>query len=48
MAVYLDFAEAIERYGKTEANKSGIHNPDQATILEERLAGKVLSTKGML
>jgi len=43
MAVYLDFAEAIERYGKTEANKSGIHNPDQATILE--LGKKVIEEK---
>ncbi|NDC41491.1 MAG: fumarate reductase/succinate dehydrogenase flavoprotein subunit, partial [Chitinophagia bacterium] len=33
MAVYLDFSSAIERYGKTEANKQGKHNADQATIL---------------
>ena len=31
MAVYLDFASAIERYGKIEANKNNIHNasPEQ-------------------
>jgi succinate dehydrogenase / fumarate reductase flavoprotein subunit len=33
MAVYLDFASAIERYGKTEANKQGKHNADKATII---------------
>jgi succinate dehydrogenase / fumarate reductase flavoprotein subunit len=32
-AVYLDFASAIERYGKIEANKQGMHNADQATII---------------
>jgi succinate dehydrogenase / fumarate reductase flavoprotein subunit len=32
MAVYLDFASAIERYGKIEANKKGITNADAATI----------------
>ncbi len=33
MAVYLDFASAIERYGRTEANKQGKHNLDKATIV---------------
>lgn len=33
-AVYLDFASAIERYGKTEANIKGIKNASQAQILE--------------
>ena len=28
MAVYLDFADAIVRYGKIEAGKAGNHNPD--------------------
>ena len=28
MAVYLDFADAIVRYGKIEAGKSGNHHPD--------------------
>ncbi len=32
-AVYLDYASAIERYGKIEANKQNIHNPDKATII---------------
>jgi len=34
MAVYLDFASAIERYGKVEANKQGNHNADKATIIK--------------
>jgi succinate dehydrogenase / fumarate reductase flavoprotein subunit len=33
MAVYLDFAAAIERYGKIEANKQGKHNLDKAAII---------------
>jgi succinate dehydrogenase / fumarate reductase, flavoprotein subunit len=33
MAVYLDFASAIERYGKKEATKQGLANADHATIL---------------
>lgn len=32
MAVYLDYAAAITRYGETEANKRGITNADKATI----------------
>jgi succinate dehydrogenase / fumarate reductase flavoprotein subunit len=32
MAVYLDYASAIERYGRIEANKQGITNADAATI----------------
>lgn len=32
LAVFLDFADAIERYGKSEALKNGIKNPDKATI----------------
>ncbi len=31
-AVYLDFAEAIKRYGKMEAHKAAIENPDEQTI----------------
>ena len=31
-AVYLDFASAIERYGKTEANVRGIKNPSKEEI----------------
>jgi len=33
MAVYLDFAAAIERYGKIEANKQGKSNLDKASII---------------
>jgi len=32
LAVYLDFAAAIERYGKSKAHSSGIENADQSTI----------------
>jgi succinate dehydrogenase / fumarate reductase flavoprotein subunit len=31
-AVYLDYASAIERYGKIEATKQNLINPDKATI----------------
>jgi succinate dehydrogenase / fumarate reductase flavoprotein subunit len=34
MAVYLDYSSAFERYGKTEANKQGLHNPSQEEILK--------------
>ncbi len=37
MAVYLDFSEAIERYGKTEANKAGHQN---ATLENINAMGK--------
>lgn len=33
-AVYLDFAAAVQRYGKAQAHIQGIHNPDPATILK--------------
>lgn len=36
-AVYLDFASAIERYGKVECHKHGISNPDAETV---RMYGK--------
>lgn len=32
MAVYLDFTFNMDRYGKIEATKQGLHNPDAATI----------------
>lgn len=32
LAVYLDFASAIQRYGKSEANNRGDHNADTDTI----------------
>lgn len=34
MAVYLDFADAINRYGKTEVHKRGLQNASEATIIE--------------
>ena len=43
MAVYLDYASAIERYGKTEANKTGLHNADKETIM--RLGKAVVAEK---
>jgi len=34
MAVYLDYADAIDRYGKAEAAKNNIANPDAATVYQ--------------
>jgi succinate dehydrogenase / fumarate reductase flavoprotein subunit len=34
MAVYLDFADAILRYGKTECTKNGLTNADDATAIK--------------
>ncbi len=34
LAVYLDFADAIQRYGKSEAHTQGMHNPNDAKIKE--------------
>ncbi|MFT4567944.1 MAG: succinate dehydrogenase / fumarate reductase flavoprotein subunit [Saprospiraceae bacterium] len=34
LAVYLDFADAIERYGSAEAHTKGIHNPSKQQITE--------------
>ena len=34
MAVYLDFAAAIERYGKVQANKLNIHQPSSQKMVE--------------
>lgn len=34
LAVYLDFADAIQRYGKAEAHSRGIHNPSASQIIE--------------
>ena len=42
-AVYLDFASAIERYGKAEANVKGIKNADDETI--KRLGRDVIKSK---
>jgi len=33
MAVYLDYASAIDRYGKIEANKKGLHNVSKEEII---------------
>ncbi len=33
LAVYLDFADAIKRYGKIEAGKQGLSNVDEAAII---------------
>jgi len=43
MAVYLDFASAFERYGKMEAHKTQLDNPDAATI--KALGQKVVAEK---
>ncbi|MBR9922436.1 MAG: fumarate reductase/succinate dehydrogenase flavoprotein subunit [Bacteroidetes bacterium] len=43
LAVYLDFADAYERYGKSEANAHGIQNPSKEKILE--LGRKVVENK---
>ncbi len=37
-AVYLDFASAINRYGKTEIHKNHIENPSAETIREYGMA----------
>jgi len=42
-AVYLDYASAIERYGKIEANKQGLANADAETIT--RLGKGVVAEK---
>jgi succinate dehydrogenase / fumarate reductase flavoprotein subunit len=38
MAVYLDYAAAIVRYGKAEANKNGLHHPTDEQIRELGMA----------
>ncbi len=43
MAVYLDFAENMKRYGIVEANKKNIHNPSPAQINE--LGKQVITEK---
>ncbi len=43
MAVYLDFADAIKRYGRIEAGKSGITGADEETII--RLGKDVVAEK---
>ncbi|MEM7106228.1 MAG: fumarate reductase/succinate dehydrogenase flavoprotein subunit [Bacteroidota bacterium] len=43
LAVYLDFADAIKRYGKSEAYSQGIEHPDDATIT--RLGEAIVAAK---
>lgn len=43
MAVYLDFKDAITRYGKIEAGKTGDHHPDHDTVVT--LGKKVVAEK---
>jgi succinate dehydrogenase / fumarate reductase flavoprotein subunit len=43
MAVYLDFAANTERYGKIQANKTGLHNPSKEEII--RLGKEVVKEK---
>ena len=43
LAVFLDFASAIERYGKSRAHSLGLHNPDKKKIIE--LGEKVVEEK---
>lgn len=43
MAVYLDFASSMKRYGTIEANKKNIHNPSESEI--NRLGKEVLKEK---
>jgi succinate dehydrogenase / fumarate reductase flavoprotein subunit len=42
-AVYLDYAAAIERYGRIECNKQGNHNADKETVT--RLGKEVVKEK---
>jgi succinate dehydrogenase / fumarate reductase flavoprotein subunit len=42
-AVYLDYASAIQRYGKAEAHKRGIHNPSAEEIIN--LGNEVVKEK---
>jgi len=43
LAVYLDFEDAIMRYGRSEAHTKGMHNPDEATV--RQLGEKVVEAK---
>ncbi len=43
MAVYLDFAAAIERYGRGEANKQGLTNLDRESLI--RMGKEVVKEK---
>ena len=43
LAVFLDFATAIERYGKADAHTKGLNNPDKTTIT--KLGEKIIEAK---
>ena len=43
LGVYLDFASAIDRYGKSEAHAKGIHNPGKEVIT--KLGEEVIAAK---
>ncbi len=43
LAVFLDFAAAIQRYGTSQAHAQGLENPDKATII--RLGEEVIEEK---
>ena len=43
LAVFLDFASAIERYGKSAAHSQGLHNPSKSKVIE--LGKKVVEEK---
>ncbi len=43
LAVYLDFAAAIHRYGKSAASAKNIHNPSEAEIV--KLGEEIVKTK---
>ncbi|MDP4711822.1 MAG: fumarate reductase/succinate dehydrogenase flavoprotein subunit [Saprospiraceae bacterium] len=43
LAVFMDFASAIHRYGKSKAHNQGMHNPDEATIV--KLGEEVIAEK---
>jgi succinate dehydrogenase / fumarate reductase flavoprotein subunit len=43
LAVYLDFNDAIMRYGRSEAHTRGMHNPDEGTV--RQLGEKVVEAK---
>jgi len=43
LAVYLDFSDAVQRYGRSKANTMGIDHPDADTII--RLGNEVISEK---
>lgn len=43
LAVFLDFADAIKRYGTSDAYSKGISNPDEATVT--KLGEKIVEAK---